>query len=229
MHSCIRKVLVVLGAVIAAMTVLTVIGALIFVVFVGREIDRVASGDGDSLPDAPAADQFGTPGEVGTRGDRPNPRELYDDLFPSDAETQERAVGDLPARFSGYTVWLDSVELVPAARHVDTYRGDYVRIEFHAFNRDTEAQTLEPQDFALWRHDEGFRVADVVGSDDEFARAVEMSSGATQSGVLYLYVGEPRGDVFVRFDPDRNSFDGNESIGVWQVLDGGRPVVPASE
>lgn len=180
--------------------------------------------NGDELRGPPSEKEFGTADEICTRGDDANPGEFYDELFPSDVETQERRVGASPARFSGYTAWVDDVTLVSADRFVDGYTGAYVRIEVRIFNRDGEFQQVEPADFALWRRDEGFRVADFIGAEDEFADVVVLPSGATQSGALYLYVGELGGDVFVRFDPDRNHMDANTAIGVWQVLDAGEPV-----
>jgi hypothetical protein len=180
--------------------------------------------NGQPLTDPPSEELFGSPAEICARGDEANPGEFYARSFPSDDETQERRVGGRPARFSGYTTSIDSVELVPADRFVDGYSGVYVRIEFTVFNRDAGNQSTEPADFAVWRADEGFRLADFVGASDEFSELVNLPSGATQTGALYLYIGEPRGDVFVRFDPDSNHSDANQSVGVWQVLDDGRVV-----
>ena len=182
---------------------------------------------GEPMSQPPAPELFGTPAEICARGDDPNPGAMYSGVYPSDEETQERDVGE-PARFSGYTTWIDSVRLVDASTYVDGYPGKYLRIEVRVFNRDAEVQRLDATDFAAWRESEGFRSSDFVGAADELHSVAEMASGAMASGSVYLYVGEPRGDVFVRFDPDVEAFNANESTGVWRVLDDGRPVIPGA-
>ena len=190
-----------------------------------RDYERSSEkcGNGIELVDPPPPARYGTMEEICTHGDDPNPGAFYSRTFPSDPEIQERAIGGRPARFSGYTAWIDSVSLVDADRYVDGYDGAYVRIEVRVFNRESDAQGVSPTAFNLWREDEGFRAADFVGASDELGVAYELPSGSTMNSAVYLYVGEPRGDVFVRFDPD-----GNSTVAVWQVLDDGRPVIPGA-
>lgn len=174
---------------------------------------------------APAApEEYGTPAEICTRGDLANPGDLYAEAYPSDAETQERVLAHA-ARFSGYTTWMDDVTLVPASRFVDGYPGEYVRIEVRIFNRDAAQQSVGARDFALWRDDEGFRRADHVGASDALADSVELESGATLAGAVYLYAGDAHGDLFVRYDPDAFGFSGGASSAVWHVVAGGAPLV----
>ena len=59
-----------------------------------------------SLPTPPPARYYGTAREIGTHGDNPNPGALYHGAYPSNDQTQERRIGGLPARFSGYTTWV---------------------------------------------------------------------------------------------------------------------------
>lgn len=214
------RVLVVLLAAFLAVGVAlaTVAGAFGFLLHRAIRASAHECGEGH-LHDPPDPSEYGTPAEICARGDDANPRAHYRGTFPSDPDTQERQVGGRPARFSGYTTWIDSVTLVPASRYVDGYAGAFVRIEVRTFNRDMQAQPFEPDDFALWRRDEGFRSPDFVGADDELRDHLTLPTGATVDGALYLYVGEPRGDVFVRYVAD-----GDETMAVWQVLDDGQPV-----
>ena len=182
--------------------------------------------DGKLLKSPPPSSEYGTPEDICTRGATGNPGSVYGRAYPSDAETQERILGD-PARFSGYTTWIDSVTLVPASPYVDGYTGDYVRIEVRIFNRDAVAQPAGARDFSLWRRDVGFRRADFVGERDALPDKRSLVSGYSLVGAVYLYAGDAHGDLFVRYDPDRfDPFTGSSSTGVWQVIDNGRPLSP---
>ena len=182
--------------------------------------------DGKLLKSPPPSSEYGTPEDVCTRGATGNPGSVYGRAYPSDTETQERLLGD-PARFSGYTTWIDSVTLVPASVYVDGYTGDYVRIEVRVFNRDSATQLAGARDFSLWRRDVGFRRADFVGARDALPDRRSLVSGHSLVGAVYLYAGDAHGDLFVRYDPDRfDPMAGSSSTGVWQVTDNGRPLGP---
>jgi hypothetical protein len=177
----------------------------------------LGSNSGSSLPPAPPAKDFGTAREVGTRGDGPNPRAVYHGAFPSDDETQERSVGGLPARFSGYTTWVRSVRRVPASRYVDGLRGSYLRVRATVFNRDTEEQHVCACDFSVWTESNGYREADAVRAR-VLAEYATMRSGKTREGEVYLYVGTVEGPYFVVYDPDAHFADASSTArGVWQV------------
>ncbi len=183
---------------------------------------------GRTMKSPPPSDEYGTPDEICTRGDVGNQGAIYRASYVSDADTQERRLGD-PARFSGYTTWIDGVTLVPASRYVDGYTGAYVRVEVRIFNRDADPQSGGARDFALWRVDEGFRRADFVGAPDTLADAAELESGESLAGAVYFYAGDAHGDLFVRYDPDAGAiFASNEGTGVWQVIDNGHGLNPAT-
>lgn len=211
----------------------TVVGAVLlavglflsFMIVMSNRIDdqRLLCG-GKLLRSPPPSAEYGTPEDICTRGATGNPGSVYGRAYPSDTETQERVLGD-PARFSGYTTWIESVTLVPASQYVDGYTGDYARIEVRIFNRDSATQLAGARDFSLWRSDAGFRRADFVGARDAIPDKRSLVSGYSLVGAVYLYAGDAHGDLFVRYDPDRfDLFTGSSSTGVWQVIDNGRPV-----
>jgi hypothetical protein len=170
-----------------------------------------------NLPTPPRPSGFGTPAEIGTRGDRGNPGAIYAGDYPSDSETQERTVGGPPARFSGYTTWVRSVSRVPARTLVDGYPGDYLKLHVTVFNRDTEEQHVCACDFSVWSRTDGQREADVVPAPS-IARYSTMQSGETLDGDVYLYVGTTTGPLFAVYRPDNHVFlAASESRGVWRV------------
>jgi hypothetical protein len=195
-----------------------VAGAVIAVAVVagtgGVLIDRLF----DSRPPTPPpSSEFGTVKEIGTRGDDPNPRELFHGAYPSDEGTQERRIGGPPARFSGYTTWIRSVTSVPARRFVDGYSGRYLRARVRVFNRDTEAQHVCGCDFYVWTRAGGLREADVVAGQT-VAPNGDMQSGARREGEVYLYVGTVPGPYYIVYDPDAHvAFSGGDARGVWQA------------
>jgi hypothetical protein len=173
--------------------------------------------DSSSLPDPPPAKYYGTAREIGTRGDDPNPRAVYHGVFPSDEEVQERSIGGSPARFSGYTTWVDSVTRVPAHRLSTVYGGSYLRVHVTVFNRDVEAQHVCACDFLVWTRSHGYREADAVTAPD-LAPDTAMQKGARRAGDVYLYVGHVTGPYFVVFDPDAHvSSSSSTARGVWEV------------
>jgi hypothetical protein len=172
--------------------------------------------DINPLPPAPPPSDFGTRKEVGTRGDDSNQGALFHGGFPSDDATQERHVGGLPARFSGYTAWVRSVTSVPATRVVDGYTGRYLRVHVTVFNRDTAIQHICGCDFEVWTRRGGLREADVV-TGQTVSPDGEMASGTRREGDVYLYVGTVRGPYYVVFNPDARVFGGGSARGVWRA------------
>jgi hypothetical protein len=180
---------------------------------------RTKSNDvfGDGLRHPPAPTKYGTNAEIGTRGDKGNPGALYAGVYPSDPETQERAVGDTPVRFSGYTTWVRSTTRVKANALVDGYDGDYVKAHVTIFNRDTQIQHVCACDFYVWSGSAGQREADVVGAST-VAPFTTMHSGDTLNGDVYLYVGKVKGPLFIVYRPDDHvSFSSSQSTGVWRI------------
>jgi hypothetical protein len=170
-----------------------------------------------TLPPAPPPSDYGTRHEIGTRGDSPNPRELFHGFFPSDSDTQERHVGGLPARFSGYTTWVRSINRVAARKFVDAYPGSYLRVRVTVFNRDTEEQHVCACDFSVWTRTGGTREADAVAARTLSPDAT-MRSGARRDGVVYLYVGTVRGPYYVVYNPDAHVPEAASSArGVWRA------------
>lgn len=184
-----------------------------------HEIDGLFE-NGSDLPDPPPARKFGTANEIGTRGDHGNPRVLFHRDYPSRHDDQERTVGGLPARFSGYTTWVDSVQRVPASTFVDGYEGDFVRARVRVFNRDAEsAQPVCACDFKVWSRAEGYRTADFVGAPSVGA-SKEVSRGRAASGDVYLYVGTTAEPVYIVYSPDDSTILGtSEATGIWRVPD----------
>ena len=172
---------------------------------------------GDDLKHPPKSSEYGTNAEIGTRGDKGNPGALYAGVYPSDSETQERAIGDTPARFSGYTTWVRSVSRVKANTLVDGYDGDYVKAHVTIFNRDTKSQHVCACDFYVWSPRAGQREADVVGAST-VAPFTTMHSGDKLNGDVYLYVGPVKGPLFLVYRPDDHvSFSSSQSTGVWRI------------
>jgi hypothetical protein len=178
------------------------------------ELNR--SFDINPLPPAPPPSEFGTHREIGTRGDDANPGALFHGGYPSDDTTQERHIGGLPARFSGYTAWVRSVTSVPAKQFVDGYSGRYLRARITVFNRDTATQHICGCDFSVWTRTGGLREADVVRGQTVSPDG-DMKSGTRRDGDVYLYVGTVRGPYYVVFDPDQRVFGGGSAHGVWRV------------
>lgn len=176
----------------------------------------VLAGCADSLRRPPKPERYGTRAEVGTRGDNGNPGALFGGEYPSDADTQEREVGGHPARFSGYTTWVDAVDRVPASELVDGYGGDYLRVRTRVFNRDTESQTLCACDFAVWSPTAGQRRADAVVLPT-LGPSSTMGSGVAREGDVYLYVGAVEGPLYVVFKPMEELLTTNTAHGVWRV------------
>ena len=54
-----------------------------------------------SLPNPPPPAAFGTSGEIGTHGDKPNPGALYHGAYPGNDQTQERRIGGPPPGSAG--------------------------------------------------------------------------------------------------------------------------------
>jgi len=215
-----------LGALLV-LTVLIFTGALVVV----RGLNSLGRGGGTTLPPPPPPKEFGTASEIGTRGDGPNPGQLYDGAFPSDDQTQERTIGGRPARFSGYTTWVESVRRVPASRYVDGFPGSYLRVHATVFNRDSQPQHVCACDFEVWTEGHGYREADAVRAP-VIAPYAEMRSGAKRVGDVYLYVGTVDGPYFVVYDPDAHVESSSSTArGVWLVNAGGsrsRPSAPPS-
>ncbi|MDQ1479327.1 MAG: hypothetical protein QOI44_188 [Actinomycetota bacterium] len=171
----------------------------------------------NSLAPAPPPSEFGTRHDIGTRGDEPNPGALFRGAYPSDEQTQERHIGELPARFSGYTTWIRSVTTVPAHRFVDGYSGRYLRARVEVFNRDTEIQHVCGCDFYVWTRKGGLREADVV-TGQTVSPDGNMKSGARRQGDVYLYVGAVPGPYYIVYNPDSHVFlSGGSARGVWRV------------
>jgi hypothetical protein len=171
----------------------------------------------NTLPPPPPPSEYGTKHEIGTRGDDPNPRALFNGAFPSDADTQERRVGGFPARFSGYTTWVRSITPVPARTLVDVYRGTYLRVRVTVFNRDTEVQHVCACDFSVWTRAGGFREADAVAAPT-LSPDAEMRSGERRDGDVYLYVGAVPGPYYVVYNPDAHVPEAASTArGVWRV------------
>jgi hypothetical protein len=172
--------------------------------------------DFNGLRPPPPPSAFGTRHEIGTRGDDPNPRALFHGDYPSDADTQERRVGGLPARFSGYTTWVRSVTSVPATKYVDGYAGRYLRARVTVFNRDKATQHVCGCDFSVWTRAGGLREADVV-TGQTVSPDGTMESGARRQGDVYLYVGTVRGPYYIVYEPDSHSVDYGNARGVWRA------------
>jgi hypothetical protein len=170
-----------------------------------------------TLPPPPPPSEYGTAREIGTRGDNPNPDALYHGAYPSDANTQERSIGGLPARFSGYTTWIHSVTVVPAPPYVAALPGSYLRVRVTVFNRDREVQHVCACDFFVWTRAGGLREADAV-SRPVVATDTAMRSGARRDGNVYLYVGTVPGPYFIVYNPDAHvPGHASEATGVWRV------------
>jgi hypothetical protein len=197
-----------------------VVAALIVGGLLGGSLAAVSHarvGFSTALPKAPSPSKFGTPAEIGTRGDSGNPGALYAGEYASDKDTQERSVGGFPARFSGYTTWVHSVKRVPARSLVDGYPGDYLRVHVTIFNRDVQTQHVCACDFLAWSATAGEREADAVPAPS-VAPYTEMPSGATLTGDVYLYVGKVKGPLFVVYRPDQHVIGAtSQSSGVWAV------------
>ena len=161
------------------------------------------------------------PREIGTHGDNPNPGALYHDAYPSNDQTQERRIGGLPARFSGYTTWVRSVARVPARPLVHVYPGFYLRVRVTVFNRDTKSQGVSACDFYVYSRRYGVRNADDVRASSLGLH--DAASGAKLDADVYLYIGNATGPLFVVYDPDGNGHGIGAESGavmadaVWQV------------
>jgi hypothetical protein len=202
---------------IVAVTVLAVgalsIGGCFY--FVSRSLDRI--GASKPLPPPPPPSKYGTPAEIGTRGDPPNPGELFDGKYPSSPVDQERPIGGRPARFSGYTTWVDSATRVRASKYVSGYAGSFVRVRVRIFNRDVKAQHVCACDFFVWSRAQGYRSADAIAASTVGGPAV-LARGAFRRGDVYLYVGTQRGALFLVYNPDHYLLlSSSESTGVWQI------------
>ena len=184
-----------------------------------HSLDGLLSDD-SSLPDPPPPREFGTRTEVGTRGDHGNPRVLFHREYPSRHDDQERTIGGLPARFSGYTTWVDSVRRVPASTLVDSYLGDFLRVRVRVFNRDAdERQHVCACDFEVWSRAEGYRTADVVGART-IGASHQIDRGDEVTGDVYLYVGAVAEPLYIVYSPDDYTlFSTSEATGIWRVPD----------
>ena len=204
------------GAAFGALLVVTVLifaGALVVV----RGLNSFGRGGESDLPPPPPPKDYGTAREIGTRGDEPNPDAVYHGAFPSDDQTQERTIGGRPARFSGYTTWVDSANRVPAHRYTDAYSGSYLRLHVTVFNRDTENQHVCACDFQVWTRSHGYREADAVDAPG-LAPFTTIEQGEKRAGDVYLYVGRVAGPYFVVFDPDAHVESSSSTArGVWFV------------
>jgi hypothetical protein len=154
-----------------------------------------------TLPPPPPPSEYGTRHEIGTRGDTANPRALFHGAYPSDGDTQERRVGGLPARFSGYTTWVRSITRVPAPPLVGVYPGQFLRVRVTVFNRDVQTQHVCSCDFFVWTSAAGLREADALRTRT-LSPDASMSSGGRRDGLVYLYVGTVAGPYFVLYNPD---------------------------
>ncbi|GIU86243.1 MAG: hypothetical protein KatS3mg009_0758 [Acidimicrobiia bacterium] len=178
-----------------------------------RDAGSTVAGLADGLRDPPPPDRYGTADEVGTRGDPGNPGERFGGDFPSDEDTQERAVG-APARLSGFTTWVERVDRVPASPYVDGYDGDFLRVTVRVFNRDRRAQSAGAVHFWVWNREEGYRSADFVGPASTLAHSVLLDPGEQVRGDVFLYVGGVD-DVFVVYRPDLYTFS-DPATAVWR-------------
>ena len=187
---------------------------------VNRSIEDL--GKSEPLPPAPPPSEYGTPKEVGTRGDDGDPRALFHGDYPSRRDDQERRIGGPPARFSGYTTWVGSVTRVRAAALVDGYQGQFLRVPVRVFNRDIEAQHVCACDFFVWSRAEGYRAADAVAAAT-IGGPAQIRSGAQVSGDVYLYVATAPDPIYLVYNPDRYvPFTANEATGIWRI-DGESP------
>jgi len=196
-----------------------------FVVFIGGCLVAVSSihlnfnfgPTPTTLPPPPPPSEYATRHEIGTRGDKPNPRALFHGAYPSDSQTQERLVGGLPARFSGYTTWVRSIAHVTARHFVAAYPGRYLRVRVTVFNRDTQTQHVCACDFFVWTRAAGLREADAVAAPS-LAHDIVMPSGARRGGYVYLYVGTVPGPYYIVYNPDAH-VPGSSSTAraVWRV------------
>jgi hypothetical protein len=198
-----------------------ILGLITLVVLVGAALWALSGlssiGSSPPLPKPPSPIRYGTKREIGTRGDPPNPGALFHGNFPSDEQTQERRVGGLPARFSGYTTWVRSVTRVPARKYASAYPGVYLRVRVTVFNRDTQSQHVCACDFFVWTRTAGYREADVVAAPT-LASDTDMSSGARRDGDVYLYVGTVPGPYYVVYNPDDHVAAATSTArGVWLV------------
>jgi hypothetical protein len=170
-----------------------------------------------TLPPPPPPSEYGTAHEIGTRGDLADPGALYHGAFPSDANTQERRIGGLPTRFSGYTTWIRSVTAEPAPQYVAALPGTYLRVRVTVFNRDRDVQHVCACDFFVWTRAAGLREADAVARPVVSVDA-SMRSGARRDGNVYLYVGTVPGPYFIVYNPDAHvPGHASQARGVWRV------------
>ena len=206
---------VVLIAVVIGLSVIAL--PILLLVLESGVVDRGAS----NLPAPPPPRYYGTAREIGSHGDSPNPRALYHGTYPSNPQTQERQVGGLPARFSGYTAWVRSVVRVPARPLVHVYPGFYLRVHVTVFNRDTQSQGVCACDFYVYSRRYGVRDADAVRAPSLGLQ--DAASGAKLDADVYLYIGRATGPMFVVYDPDGNghgigSYSGEVTAdAVWKV------------
>jgi len=143
---------------------------------------------------------------------------LFHGAYPSDADTQERRVGGLPARFSGYTTWVRSTTRLPARQYVPVYPGQFLRVQVTVFNRDVQTQHVCSCDFFVWTRAAGLREADALRTRTLSAYA-SMPSGERRDGYVYLYVGTVPGPYYIVYNPDRH-VPGHASAAraVWRAL-----------
>ena len=202
--------------------------ALIVVLVVGAAwvVSRIELALNGGLADAPPESEYLTEAEIGTRGDKANPGELFGDRYTcTEEEERESACPDVqereldhPARLSGYTTVVRSVERVPAAEVVDGYSGDFLKLDVTVFNRDREAQNEGAVDFKVVGGEDMALEPEVVPAPVVPAY-VTLESCDRLDGDVYVYVGDLTGDLFVRYRPGDEGLFSSSAFGVWQVPD----------
>lgn len=209
-----RRVLSVWAAIVVASFVVFAAGCLAAVSSFRLDLGGSAE---RPLPPPPPPSKYATAREIGTRGDKANPGALFHGAFPSDADTQERIVGGLPARFSGYTTWVRSIARTRARHYVDAYPGQYLRVRVTVFNRDKDAQHVCACDFFVWTRTAGLREADAIAAPS-LAHNITMPSGVRRGGYVYLYVGTVPGPYYIVYNPDAHvAGSSSKARGVWKV------------
>ena len=147
---------------------------------------------------------------------RPQPAELYHGAYPSDDQTQERQVGGLPARFSGYTTWVRSVS---GCRPASTSASIRAYLPARARHRVQPRQVRPARlrcDFFVWTQTAGLREADAIAART-LSPDTTMRSGALRDGDVYLYVGTVPGPYYVVYNPDARARTHEHSSRRWRV------------
>ncbi|MCZ7525315.1 MAG: DUF4352 domain-containing protein [Acidimicrobiia bacterium] len=191
-------VLGVMVAVIVGLAVLAAVG------------ERRSERDPATGPTAPGA----VVPEADRPGDDPNPGALYPGRPGSQAEDQERAVGE-PVRLAGYTATVRASSLLPT--FVPAEDRTWVRVDVSLLNRDDRKQAYHPWQWQLQTpsgvvHNPRAYLGPMLGSG-------ELLPGSSVEGAVYFEIGAERGDCYVLFKPELL----DAARGVWRIV-----VPPAS-